>query len=124
MTTLEVPAVGYGLRYEFGIFRQEIRDGWQVEHSDKWLEYGNPWEITASEATQHVNFGGHTETTTDPKTGELIWKWVPAFTVKGVAYDTPIPGYRNKQVNRLRLWKAEAEDSFDLELTRPIVPGS
>ena len=116
MTTLKVPAVGYGLRYEFGIFRQEIRDGWQVEHSDKWLEYGSPWEIPASEATQHVSFGGHTETTKDEESGELIWKWVPAFTVKGVAYDTPIPGYRNKQVNRLRLWKAEAEDSFDLEI--------
>ncbi|MBE7181060.1 MAG: glycogen/starch/alpha-glucan phosphorylase, partial [Terriglobus roseus] len=57
MTTLEVPAIGYGLRYEFGIFRQEIRDGWQVEHSDKWLEYGNPWEIPSSDATQHVSFG-------------------------------------------------------------------
>ncbi len=116
MTTLEVPAIGYGLRYEFGIFRQEIREGWQIEHSDKWLEYGNPWEIPDSEATQHVHFGGHTETTKDEKTGELIWKWVPSFTVKGIAYDTPIPGYRNKQVNRLRLWKAEAEDSFDLAI--------
>ncbi len=115
LTTLGVPAIGYGLRYEFGIFRQEIRDGWQVEHSDKWLEYGNPWEIPASDATQHVMFGGHTEMEQD-ESGEVHWKWSPAFVVKGIAYDTPIPGYRDKQVNRLRLWKAEAEDSFDLSV--------
>ncbi len=115
MTTLEVPAIGYGIRYEFGIFRQEIRDGWQVEHSDKWLQYGNPWEIPASDASQKVLFGGHTETTTD-SSGEKKWVWHPAFVVKGIAYDTPIPGYRTKRVNRLRLWKAEAEDSFDLQV--------
>ena len=115
MATLGVPAIGYGLRYEFGIFRQEIRDGWQVERSDKWLEYGNPWEIPISDASQRVMFGGHTESE-QGETGEIRWKWVPSFVVKGVAYDTPIPGYRTKQVNRLRLWKAEAEDSFDLEV--------
>ena len=115
LTTLGVPAIGYGLRYEFGIFRQEILDGWQVEHSDKWLEYGNPWEIPASDASQHVQFGGHTEMAQGDD-GEVHWKWIPDFTVKGIAYDTPIPGYRKRQVNRLRLWKAEAEDSFDLEV--------
>lgn len=115
MTTLGVPAIGYGLRYEFGIFRQEIRDGWQVEHSDKWLQYGNPWEIPATDASQNVQFGGHTEMMQDG-TGEVKWKWIPDFVVKGVAYDTPIPGYRTKKVNRLRLWKAEAEDSFDLQV--------
>lgn len=115
MTTLGVPAVGYGLRYEFGIFRQAIEDGWQVEHSDKWLEYGNPWEIPASDASQSVLFGGHTEASTDAD-GRTRWTWIPAFIVKGVAYDTPIPGFRLKQVNRLRLWKAEAQDSFDLQV--------
>ncbi len=115
MTTLGVPAIGYGLRYEFGIFRQEILDGWQVEHSDKWLEYGNPWEITASDASQSVMFGGTTASTKDDD-GILHWTWTPAFVVKGVAYDTPIPGFRTKQVNRLRLWKAEAQDSFDLQV--------
>ncbi len=115
MATLGVPAIGYGLRYEFGIFRQEIRDGWQVERSDKWLEYGNPWEIPASDASQRVLFGGHTESERG-EDGEMHFKWVPSFVVKGVAYDTPIPGYRTKQVNRLRLWKAEAEDSFNLEV--------
>ena len=115
MATLGVPAIGYGLRYEFGIFRQEIRDGWQLERSDKWLEYGNPWEIPASDASQRVLFGGHTEAEKG-EDGEMHFKWVPSFVVKGVAYDTPIPGYRTKQVNRLRLWKAEAEDSFDLEV--------
>ncbi len=115
LTTLEVPAIGYGLRYEFGIFRQEIKDGWQIEHSDKWLQYGNPWEIPASDASQDVWFGGHTETQT-AEDGTIHWKWLPDFKVKGIAYDTPIPGFRDKQVNRLRLWKAEAEDSFDLEV--------
>lgn len=115
MATLGVPAIGYGLRYEFGIFRQEIQDGWQQERSDKWLQYGNPWEIPAPDASQTVHFGGHTVTEPTPD-GELRWRWVPSFVVKGVAYDTPIPGYRTQQVNRLRLWKAEAEDSFDLEV--------
>lgn len=115
MATLEVPAIGYGLRYEFGIFRQELRDGWQVERSDKWLQYGNPWEIPASDASCEVAFGGHTETYTDDK-GRLRWRWVPSYTVRGVPYDTPIPGYRVSTVNRLRLWKAEAVDSFDFEL--------
>lgn len=115
MTTLGVPAIGYGLRYEFGIFRQKIEDGWQVEFSDKWLEYGNPWEIPASDASQYVSFGGYTQSAKD-ENGKLKCTWVPGFVVKGVAYDTPIPGYRTKRVNRLRLWKAEAEDSFNLEV--------
>ena len=112
MSTLGVPAIGYGLRYEFGIFRQELRDGWQVEHSDKWLQFGNPWEMPVSDASVEVPFGGHTETFKD-ESGTLRWKWVPNHTVMGVPYDTPIPGFRNGVVNRLRLWKAEAVDSFD-----------
>lgn len=112
MSTLGVPAIGYGLRYEFGIFRQEIREGWQVEHSDKWLQFGNPWEIPVSDASCQVQFGGRTETYLDEKKVER-WRWIPDHIVSGVPYDTPIPGYRNSLVNRLRLWKAEAVDSFD-----------
>ncbi len=112
MSTLGVPAIGYGLRYEFGIFRQELREGWQVEHSDKWLQFGNPWEIPVSDASCQVQFGGHTETFKD-ENGKLRWRWLPDHTVMGVPYDTPIPGFRNAVVNRLRLWKAEAVDSFD-----------
>lgn len=112
MSTLDVPAIGYGLRYEFGIFRQELRDGWQVEHSDKWLQFGNPWELPVSDASCLVQFGGHTEVRCD-ETGQTRWRWIPNHTVTGVPYDTPIPGFRNAVVNRLRLWKAEAVDSFD-----------
>ncbi|AFL86657.1 glycogen/starch/alpha-glucan phosphorylase [Terriglobus roseus DSM 18391] len=112
LSTLNTPVVGYGLRYEFGIFRQEIQDGWQVEKSDKWLQFGNPWEIAASMSYQ-VGFFGHTETYTDDK-GALRHKWIPGQCVKGIPYDTPIPGYQTKTVNRLRLWKSEAIDSFDL----------
>ena len=112
MSTLGVPAIGYGLRYEFGIFRQELRDGWQVEHSDKWLQFGNPWEIPVSDASCQVLFGGRTETYLDEQKIER-WRWIPDHIVSGVPYDTPIPGYRNNVVNRLRLWKAEAVDSFD-----------
>ena len=112
MSTLGVPAIGYGLRYEFGIFRQELRDGWQVEHSDKWLQFGNPWEIPVSDASCQVPFGGRTEVYRDEQK-RLRHRWLPDHTVMGVPYDTPIPGFRNAVVNRLRLWKAEAVDSFD-----------
>ena len=115
MSTLGVPAIGYGLRYEFGIFRQELRDGWQVEHSDKWLQFGNPWEIPVSDASCQVPFGGRTEVYRD-ENKKLRVRWVPDHTVMGVPYDTPIPGFRNSVVNRLRLWKAEAVDSFDFAM--------
>ena len=112
MSTLGVPAIGYGLRYEFGIFRQEIRDGWQVERSDKWLQFGNPWEVPVSDATVTVQFGGRTESYKDEE-GVLHCIWIPSHKVVGVPYDTPIPGFRNGVVNRLRLWKAESVESFD-----------
>ncbi len=112
MSTLGVPAIGYGLRYEFGIFRQEIRDGWQVERSDKWLQFGNPWEVPVSDATVTVQFGGRTESYKDEE-GVLHCIWIPSHKVMGVPYDTPIPGFRNGVVNRLRLWKAESVESFD-----------
>jgi starch phosphorylase len=112
MASLEVPAVGYGIRYEFGIFDQEIKNGWQVEITDKWLRFGNPWEIVRPEIAYDVPFGGHTEMFTDAH-GHFRKRWVPRTVVKGVAYDTPILGYKVGTCNYLRLWKAEAVESFD-----------
>jgi glycogen phosphorylase len=114
LSTLGVAVIGYGLRYEFGIFRQEIVDGWQVEKSDNWLQFGNPWEI-ASMRPAEVGFFGRTETYTDDH-GALRHRWVPGQRVRGIAYDTPIPGYETRTVNRLRLWKSEAVDEFDLSV--------
>jgi len=114
LATLEVPAIGYGIRYEFGIFDQEIRDGWQVERTDQWLRLGNPWEMARPEISYHVNFGGRTESYVDEK-GRYRVRWLPYRTVKGVAYDTPILGYRVNTCNLLRLWKAEAVESFELD---------
>jgi len=112
LASLEVPAIGYGIRYEFGIFDQTIQDGWQVEVTDKWLRFGNPWEIARPEIAYDVPFGGHTEAWTDEQ-GRYRVRWVPDTVVKGVAYDTPILGYRVGTCNPLRLWKAEAVESFD-----------
>jgi glycogen phosphorylase len=112
LASLEIPAIGYGIRYEFGIFDQVIRDGWQVEVTDKWLGLGNPWEIARPELAFEVKFGGHTEPYTD-KQGNYRVRWIPESVVKGVAYDTPILGYKVGTCNRLRLWKAEAVESFD-----------
>jgi starch phosphorylase len=114
LATLNVPAIGYGIRYEFGIFDQAIRDGWQVELTDKWLRYGNPWEIVRSETTFDVKFGGRTERYHDDAGVERV-RWLPARVVKGIAYDTPVPGYRTPTVDILRLWKAEAPESFDFD---------
>ena len=112
LSTLQIPAIGYGIRYEFGIFDQTISDGWQVERTDKWLSLGNPWEIPRPEIAFEVKLGGHTEAWRD-EAGRYRVKWVPAKVVKGVAYDTPIPGYGVINANLLRLWKAEACESFD-----------
>ena len=112
LASLEVPAVGYGIRYEFGIFDQVIKDGWQVEITDKWLRFGNPWEIARPEIYYDVKFGGRTGAYTDEQ-GRYRVRWIPATVVKGVAYDTPIIGYRVGTCNPLRLWKAEAVESFD-----------
>ncbi|QYD73537.1 glycogen/starch/alpha-glucan phosphorylase [Paraburkholderia edwinii] len=114
LSTLEIPAIGYGIRYEFGIFDQEIRDGWQVEVTDKWLQKGNPWEIARPDIAFYVNFGGRTESETDEQ-GRLRVRWIPGYTVKGVACDTPLPGFRVNTCNMLRLWKSEAIESFDLQ---------
>src|SRR5215470_3913775 len=114
LATLDIPAIGYGIRYEFGIFDQAIRDGWQIELTDKWLRFGNPWEIVRSEITFDVNFGGRTEPYYDSQGGYRV-RWIPNQAVKGVAYDVPVPGYRVRTTNLLRLWKAEATESFNFE---------
>lgn len=114
LSTLEVPAIGYGIRYEFGIFDQMIRDGWQVEVTDKWLHYGNPWEIARPEMTVSVKLGGYTQPFVDDK-GNYRVRWIPDRTVNGIPHDTPIPGYNNNTANTLRLWKAEAPETFNFQ---------
>ena len=115
MATLEIPSLGYGIRYEFGIFDQQITDGWQVERTDKWLRFGNPWEIARPEWAVEVKLGGRTEHYTDHE-GRLRVRWIPHRTVNGVPYDTPILGYRVNTANTLRLWRAEAPESFDFAI--------
>ncbi|PSN19936.1 glycogen phosphorylase [filamentous cyanobacterium CCP5] len=114
MATLELPAIGYGIRYEFGIFRQAIRDGWQVEHSDKWLRPGNPWELKRPEWAVPVKLGGHTETYADAE-GNYRVRWIPSRVIEGVPYDTPILGYKTNTCNTLRLWSAQAPEQFDFD---------
>ena len=111
MSTLDLAGMGYGLRYDYGIFRQRIVNGCQVEEPDHWLKDGYPWEMARPEYAQHVHFGGHVECRSDH--GRQQWYWIPAETVQGVPYDLPIVGY-DKAVNSLRLWSAKAVDDFDL----------
>jgi starch phosphorylase len=115
LASLEIPALGYGIRYEFGIFHQEIVDGWQVEKTDKWLRFGNPWEVVRPEWAVDVKFGGRTEQYKD-ELDRLRIRWVPHKIVVGVPYDTPILGYHVNTANTLRLWKAEAAESFDFSI--------
>jgi glycogen phosphorylase len=112
LASIDVPAIGYGIRYEFGIFDQVISDGWQQEITDKWLRSGNPWEIARPDIAYSVRFGGHTEPFTDEQ-GKFRVRWIPNTEIRGVAYDTPIGGYRVDTCDILRLWKAEAVESFD-----------
>jgi glycogen phosphorylase len=114
LASVEVPALGYGIRYEFGIFEQAIKNGWQVEVTDKWLRYGNPWEVVRPEIYYEVKFGGRTEMASDEH-GRFQSRWLPETVIKGEAYDTPILGYRVETSNTLRLWKAEAVESFDFD---------
>ena len=114
LATLQVSAIGYGIRYEYGIFDQRIENGWQVEITDKWLRYGNPWEIARPEIAFDVKLGGHTEHYTDPD-GRYRVRWIPGRVVRGVAYDTPILGFRVGNANLLRLWSAQAVESFDFQ---------
>ena len=115
LATLEIPTVGYGIRYEFGIFHQEIVDGWQVEKTDKWLRFGNPWELKRPEWAVEVKFGGSAEPYVDEQ-NRLRVRWFPHKTVLGVPYDTPILGYRTNTANTLRLWRSEAPESFDFAI--------
>lgn len=115
LATLEIPAIGYGIRYEFGIFDQRIKDGAQVEYPDKWLRFGNPWEIQRPELTVEVKFGGHTEAYSD-QNGNYRVRWIPERKVMGIPYDTPVPGYNNNTVNALRLWRAGASEEFDFQV--------
>jgi starch phosphorylase len=112
LATLEIPATGYGIRYEFGIFDQLIRDGAQVEVTDKWLKGGWPWEIVQPEKACQVGFGGHTEMER-LSDGRLRVRWQPAEVVVGIPHDVPVLGYHVNTCNRLRLWRAEASESFD-----------
>jgi starch phosphorylase len=112
LATLQIPAIGYGIRYEHGVFAQSIRDGWQVESSDLWLSKGNPWELPRPELSFPVKFGGRTERYTEGG-GRLRVRWIPDIEIRGVACDTPIPGYGVNNANRLRLWRSEAAESFD-----------
>jgi starch phosphorylase len=113
LATLSIPCIGYGIRYEFGIFDQALRDGWQVELTDKWLRLGNPWEIPRPEIVFDVKFGGRTETRRQD--GEYRVRWVPDRVVRGMAFDIPVLGHQVNTVNLLRLWKAEAAESFDFQ---------
>jgi len=114
MATLDIPAIGHGLRYEFGIFDQDIRDGWQVERTDRWLRNGNPWEVRRYEIEHPVGFGGHTQHTVDDH-GRLRVRWLPDRRVKGIPYDVPIAGYATQSTSFLRLWSAVADEEFDLD---------
>jgi glycogen phosphorylase len=114
LATLEIPTLGYGIRYEFGIFAQDIKDGWQVELTDKWLRAGNPWEIPRPEWAVAVKIGGHTERYQD-RAGNYRVRWIPYQVLKGMPYDTPILGYHSNTANTLRLWTAQAPESFDFD---------
>ena len=116
MATLDIPAVGYGIRYEYGIFKQAFEDGYQVEYPDDWAFYGNPWEFPAPDDRQVVGFYGHTEPVDDDQ-GGLRARWVPAETVRGEPSHMLVPGYGTETVNIIRLWQARAtRESFDLAL--------
>ncbi|UQA57333.1 glycogen/starch/alpha-glucan phosphorylase [Polyangium aurulentum] len=115
LATLGMPGYGYGIRYEFGIFEQVIRNGWQVERADEWLRFGNPWEIERPEYAVTVGFGGRTEMVQDGKGGYRVL-WHPADHVLGVPFDTPIAGFRTNTVNTLRLWAARTHEEFDFAL--------
>jgi glycogen phosphorylase len=114
MATLGIPATGYGIRYDFGLFRQIINHGWQQEYPDEWLSFGNPWEFPRPEVVYHVHFGGGVEHVEEKGRDRAIWH--PAETVQAVAYDTPIVGWRGQHVNALRLWSARSPDPLKLDV--------
>jgi starch phosphorylase len=113
LATLQIAAIGYGIRYEYGVFEQSIKDGWQVEVADAWLRHGNPWELVRPQRYP-VKFGGRVERFRDDDGRERV-RWVPKSTIYGIAHDTPVTGYGVVTVNVLRLWRSEAHQSFDLQ---------
>jgi len=114
MATMQLPGYGYGIRYEYGMFRQRIEDGYQVEHPDNWLRYGNPWEIPRAETLFPIHFGGKIVCYQD-EDRQMRYHWVDTEIIMAMAYDTPIPGYKTGTVNNLRLWSAKASRDFELK---------
>lgn len=114
MATLQLPAFGYGIRYEYGIFEQDIENGYQVERADNWLRDGNPWDLLRKSLQYKVQFYGRTDSY-DKGNGELGFKWVDTENVFAIAYDVPVPGYKNQTVNNLRLWRAKAAIDFKFD---------
>ena len=112
LATLQLPGYGYGVRYDYGIFRQAIKDGYQVEEPDNWLRYGNPWELERPESQFEVHFGGRVAM--EEENGRIRARWTDYETVLGIPYDYPIPGYGNNTVNNLRLWTAKSTEDFNL----------
>lgn len=112
MATLQIPCHGYGIRYEYGIFKQSLSNGYQQENPDTWLRLGNPWEIERPEFSFEVQFNGHVHCEKD-RNGNMRFKWVDTDKVLAVPFDTPIPGYQNDTVNTLRLWSSKSTDDFD-----------
>lgn len=115
LTTLGIPAIGYGIRYDYGIFRQTFVDGWQVEQPDIWTSGSSPWEVIHPQFANRVGFGGHTESYYD-ETGQYQVRWIPESQVVGVPYNIMVPGYETRLVNTLRLWRARATEEFDLRI--------
>jgi starch phosphorylase len=115
LATLDIPSVGYGIRYEYGIFTQSFKDGWQVESSDQWLYLGNPWEFPQPDNRVEVKFGGYTHHYTDEQ-GRYRVHWTPGQTIFGQPYHLLVPGYKTNTVNMLRLWQAKASNAFDFHL--------
>lgn len=114
MATLKLPAFGYGIRYEYGIFEQDIENGYQKEKPDNWLRYGNPWEVIRPELTYKIKFNGQANTSVLDN-GKIKVDWVNSDEVFAIAYDVPVPGYQNETVNTLRLWQAKSTNEFNLD---------
>src|SRR5690606_31086970 len=113
LATLDIPAVGYGIHYQFGLFKQEFVDGHQIEHPDNWRQFGNPWEVIRPEYSQSVRVYGHVEHSYNDE-GDYQPRWVGGRVVEGVPYDVPICGYGGNTVNFLRLWEAKSSNELDL----------
>jgi glycogen phosphorylase len=115
LATLDIPSIAYGIHYEFGIFKQSIRNGWQAESPDDWLYYGNPWEFPQPDNLAHVGFGGHTEHVHNPHGGSHV-RWIPTESILGEPRHVLVPGYETGTINLLRLWSARASQELNLQL--------